>query len=81
MFIIFSNGGGWEHVSVSLKSKKIPNWEEMCFVKDLFFGDEECVVQYHPPKSEYVNNVNALHLWRKQGYDFPRPDSILVGVK
>lgn len=67
-FCVASNGGGWEHVSVSpcnTKRKKCPTWEEMCEIKDLFFEPYECVVQYHPPKSEYVNNhPYCLHLWR-----------------
>lgn len=64
--VIASNGGGWEHISVSLcNQKRCPTWEEMCAIKDMFFGAEECVVQYHPPKSEYVNNhPYCLHLWR-----------------
>lgn len=33
--------------------------------KDMFFKEDEIVVQYHPAKSEYVNNMpNCLHLWR-----------------
>lgn len=72
---------GWEHVSVSLDSR-IPNWIEMCFVKDLFWNEEECVVQYHPPKSKYINNhPYCLHLWRHQTEVFPFPPSILVGLK
>lgn len=50
-FVIASNGGGWEHVSVSPFSKKrttCPTWEEMCIVKDMFFEPEELVVQYPP---------------------------------
>lgn len=59
------NSNGTEHVSVS-KKKKIPTWEEMCFIKDLCFEDEEEVIQIHPKKSEYVNIYpNCLHLWRK----------------
>ena len=71
---------GWEHVSVSLEDKrKIPNWQEMSFVKSLFWEDEECVVQFHPPKSDYVNNCNGcLHLWRSKLQEFPMPDKILV---
>lgn len=48
--IIASWGGGWEHVSVSL-SNRCPTWEEMCMVKDIFWGEDECVIQFHPPKS------------------------------
>ena len=55
----------WEHVSVSLTGRHPPNWEEMCWVKDQFWTDEETVVQFHPKKSEYKNlHPNCLHLWR-----------------
>jgi len=69
----------WEHVSVSVE-RRPPNWAEMCFVKDLFWGEEECVVQYHPPRSDYVNvHPNCLHLWKPMGVEIPRPPKILVG--
>lgn len=72
---------GWEHVSVSTR-RRLPNWTEMCFVKDLFWEPDECVVQFHPPRSEYVNNhPNCLHLWRLKDGSFPMPPSILVGDK
>lgn len=72
---------GWEHVSVSTP-RRPPNWQEMCFVKDLFWGEEECVMQLHPPKSEYVNNYpHCLHMWRPTKVDIPLPPSILVGYK
>src|SRR4051812_27513200 len=45
----------WDHVSVSIEGR-CPNWKEMCFVKDLFFDEQEAVIQYHPPASMYVNN-------------------------
>jgi hypothetical protein len=72
---------GWEHVSVSTR-RRCPNWVEMCFVKNLFWSADECVVQFHPPESEYVNNhPYCLHLWKSNRFDFPLPPSILVGVK
>jgi hypothetical protein len=71
---------GWQHVSIS--TRRLPNWTEMCFVKDLFWDEEECVVQFHPPKSEYVtNHPNVLHLWKHMSLPFPQPPSILVGIK
>lgn len=71
----------WEHVSVSLEGRA-PNWAEMCFVKDLFWTEEECVVQFHPPRSEYVNHhPYCLHLWKPIGTNIPTPPSILVGPK
>jgi hypothetical protein len=84
---IASDGFGWEHVSIVVHSKKIkvdrcPTWGEMCFLKDLFWDGTDCVVQFHPPESEYVNNhPNCLHLWRPTDQALPLPDSILVGIK
>jgi len=80
--IIWSWGAGWEHVSVRPFSGSNPTWDDMCFIKDMFWGDEEWVVQFHPPRSEYVNNVdNCLHLWRPLGQSMPVPPSILTGLK
>lgn len=79
--VIASDGMGWEHVSVSL-ANRTPTWEEMCMIKGMFWSDEDCVVQFHPPASEYVNNhAHCLHLWRPIGGTFPMPDSIMVGLK
>lgn len=79
--VIASDGAGWEHVSVSLKDR-CPTWEEMYQVKALFWDDQDCVVQFHPPKSEYVNNhPYCLHLWRPIGVEIPLPPSLLVGIK
>ena len=62
--VIASDGMDWEHVSVSLPNRT-PNWREMCFIKDLFWDEEDVVIQYHPKKSEYVNrHDNCLHLWK-----------------
>lgn len=75
------DSGDWEHVSVSLSSRP-PNWQEMCFVKSLFWEDDECVVQFHPPKADYINiHEHCLHLWRHVSLTFPMPPSILVGPK
>lgn len=79
---IASCGGGWDHVSVTpcnRKRQSCPTFDEMCAIKDMFFSDDECVVQYHPPKSDYVNNhPYCLHLWRPIGVDLPRPPAIFV---
>jgi hypothetical protein len=72
---------GWEHVSVSLPHR-CPTWEEMSHVKGLFWDASDCVVQFHPPESQYVNNHPfCLHLWRKVDGTFPLPPSILVGYR
>ena len=41
--------------------------------------EDETVVQYHPPKSDYVNNhPYCLHLWRPHSQEIPRPPKIFV---
>lgn len=81
--VIWSFGGGWEHVSVCPRKRKyVPTWDDMCKLKDMFFRDEETAVQYHPAKSEYVNNLpNCLHLWRPINETLPVPPSIMVGIR
>lgn len=91
-FCIVSNGIDgdikidWEHVSVRARSRngsgriyeRVPNWAEMCWLKDMFWQPEEVVVQYHPRHSEYVNiHPNVLHLWRFKG-EMPTPPKICV---
>ena len=72
---------GWEHVSISTR-RRCPNWQEMCFVKDLFWEPEECVMQLHPPKSQWINNhAYCLHLWRPKRQKIPTPPGSLVGYK
>lgn len=79
VYCIASDGGGWEHVSVSYSTTKIPSWNMMCFIKNMFWDEEDCVIQFHPPKSEYVNcHPTVLHLWRKVGTNIETPPKIFV---
>lgn len=76
-----SQGVPFEHVSVSTR-RRCPIWAEMCFVKDLFWGVEEAVMQLHPPRSKYVNNHRyCLHLWRPTQAEIPLPPEFAVGYK
>lgn len=69
----------WEHVSVSVQGKHPPNWQEMCWVKDQWWGEEETVVQFHPKASKYVNtHPNCLHLWKRVGPEHELPPLIAV---
>jgi hypothetical protein len=82
---IASDQEGWEHVSVTdqttRKSQKIcPSWEMMCRVKRAFWDDEETVIEYHVPMSEWINyHSGCLHLWKPIGIEIPRPPSLFVG--
>lgn len=68
----------WEHVSVSTKNRT-PNWYEMDFIKDLFWRDDETVMQLHVPKAQHKNlHPHVLHLWRPLNVDIPLPPSDTV---
>lgn len=81
--IIVSWGMGWDHVSVAPEKLRIvPDWDSMCMLKDIFFKDDEAVIQIHPPKDEYVNNMpNCLHLWRWNEGEMTLPPSFMVGIR
>ena len=69
-FVVGTNECGWEHISIHLFAKRLPTWDEMCEVKDIFWDEEEECVQIHPKKSEYVDIVDALHIWRPKDGDW-----------
>lgn len=77
--VIASDGEGWEHVSVSFQNRT-PSWEEMCEIKEIFWDKQDCVMQLHPPESDYVSFAkHCLHLWRPTDREIPRPPSWMVG--
>ena len=80
-FFVFSWGQGWDHLSVSQRNKT-PSWDIMCRIKNVFWGEDEVCVEYHPKKEDYVNlHPHCLHIWKEVGKEFPTPPSILVGFK
>ena len=76
----FSDGGGWEHVSVSRKSR-VPDYADMCWIQEQFWNARDTVMQLHVPKKDHVNvHPYCLHLWRPtDGQEIPRPPGIMVG--
>lgn len=87
--VIASNGNEavpWEHVSIRMGERRkkklrdrIPTWEEMCKVKDIFWDKDECVMQLHPPQEDYVNiHPCVLHLWKPHDNSIPRPPKVAV---
>lgn len=74
-------GEPWEHVSVSVYSRTTcPSWPEMEWIRTLFWGDEETVLQFSPPRSVKVNyHPGCLHLWRPTETAVPLPPAICVG--
>jgi hypothetical protein len=81
VWVIASDGGGWDHVSVSVSNaRRLPTWSEMNYIKRLFFHDDEAVMQLHPPAAQYVNNAEVLHLWRPHSDPIPLPPMWMVGI-
>lgn len=81
MYVIASSGGGWDHVSVSRRNRP-PNWAEMEAVRELFFKNDETVIQFSVPRADHVNcHPNCLHLWRPQETEIPRPPAWMVGPR
>ena len=82
------NGGdrtGWEHVSVralvdpTLRMSRIPTWRELCLVKNLFWYEDEVVLQFMVDGPQKINiHPCVLHLWRPVDGKFPMPDSKMV---
>lgn len=78
LVLVSIHDGEWEHVSVSTEFR-CPRWDEMNQIKDLFFREDEAVMQLHPPKAVYVNSHPfCLHLWRPIHAAIPLPDVSIV---
>jgi hypothetical protein len=79
LHVIASSGMGWEHVSIS-RRKRVPEYYDLKYCKDLFWSGEDCVMQFFPPQSVHVNcHPYCLHLWRPTDHDVPTPPTILLG--
>lgn len=78
--VIASDGGEWEHVSVSMKDR-MPTWDDMNYVKGLFWEPSEAVMQLHVPEARHINNhPYCLHLWRPAAGGIPLPPQFMVGL-
>lgn len=52
----------------------------MAHVREMFFRDDETVMELHVPKSRHVNHHEyTLHLWRPQNQEIPAPPGVFVG--
>ena len=80
---ICSWGAGWEHVSIRPFKKNVtPSWDDMCRIKDIFWNEDEAVIQVHPDKDNYVDFMeNCLHLWKCTYKEMVLPPYCLVGPK
>jgi hypothetical protein len=67
------DGRWWHHVSLSRRSR-MPSWDDVRHVKDVFIGRDRKAIQVLPAEAEYVNyHPFCLHLWSCFDDD-PLPD-------
>lgn len=63
----------WAHLSAS-HPKRLPSWNDMVAVKEIFLGPERKAINVIPPRKEYVNiSPNVHHLFACLTGD-PLPD-------
>jgi hypothetical protein len=77
-FVIFSiykysDGKTWEHISVSRRDERMPDWDDMVWVKEAMCGNDAKAIIVIPPRSEHVNiHETCHHIWRcLDGDDLP----------
>lgn len=59
-----ADGRRWHHVSLS-RAGRLPTWDDLKVVRNLFIGEDDECYQVLPPRARYVNRHNfCLHLWR-----------------
>jgi hypothetical protein len=67
------DGKRWIHFSVA-SPDRLPSWDTLVEMKELFLGQDRKAIQVIPPKSEHVNiHPNCLHLFVCVDND-PLPD-------
>jgi len=76
--VIASNGGGWDHLSISLATR-CPTWEEMEHIRKMFARAGEVWLQYGLPPAKHINaHPYCLHWWRPQHREVKLPPSYMV---
>lgn len=53
----------WHHVSLSVRSRRLPTWDELAEIKDLFVGNNAEAYVVLPPTEVYINDAPVLHVW------------------
>jgi len=64
----------WVHLSIA-RPDRMPDWQLLRDMKNLFFGRERQAIQVLPSESVYVNiHPYCLHLWTPADDEWPIPD-------
>lgn len=80
LIVIASNQLSWEHISAHVRNEnRVPSYADMCYLKSLFWDENEWVIQYFPAKDDHINvHPFVLHLWKPLGVELPKPPKIFV---
>lgn len=76
----------WKRIQVSLLNwwhqqlKVFPTWDEMCAIKDIFFNDDEAIIEIHPSDEYKIYEKDyTIDLWKPLNKELPLPNPDLVG--
>ena len=85
---VVSDQEDWDHVSIHVETmrkkkqkwiQRTPTWDEIVFVKDMFFRPDEWEMQFLPGQKDYINDHNyTLHIWRPHNVLIPKPPIWMV---
>lgn len=68
------DGRRWLHLSVA-SPDRLPKYDTLVEVKELFIGSERKAIQVFPPRSQHISiHPNCLHLWHCAEAEDPLPD-------
>jgi hypothetical protein len=83
MIVQATDVNDWEHIYVQVvgrrhknKATRYPTYEEMKWIKELFWGKDDLVLQYFAKDWDYTNasiDPYVLHLWRPKTLPIPKP--------
>ena len=70
----------WFHVSLSRQDGKMPTYDDLCWLKEHWFGGDRWAIQVFPEKDQHVNDhPKCLHLWGCLEAEFSLPDFRMFG--
>jgi hypothetical protein len=77
-----ADGKRWLHVSFA-RPDRLPSYEDLALVKQLFIGDDAYAIQVFPPKDHHVNiHPFCLHLFScVDGWPLPEFSGFIGGQR
>lgn len=65
----------WYHVSLTRSDDRMPTYDDLCWLKEHWLGDDKWAIQVFPSKDQHVSDhPRCLHLWSCMEDGFKLPD-------